>query len=230
MHLLFDLDGTLTDPAPGIVACLEYALGEMGVPSEDPDLRRFIGPPLQETFAELLSTTDRVEIDQAIGHYRTRFSDVGLFENSVYAGIPDALSELAEMGHDLRVATAKPHVFADRIIDHFGLRDFFPRVYGSELSGERTDKKDLIEYVLKSEVLPTNATLMIGDRRHDIAGAKANGVAAIGVSWGFGGIAELTEAAPAAVVQSVGDLVATIGELASDRDSARGAPTAESPS
>jgi len=219
MHILFDLDGTLTDPAPGIVACLEHALREMGAPSTDPHLSRFIGPPLQETFAQLLATSDPGVIEAAIGHYRERFADVGLFENALYPAIPLALQELSDRGFALRVATSKPHVFADRIIDHFGLRDFFPRVYGSELSGVRTDKGELIEYVLRTESLSPASTIMVGDRRHDIDGARVNRVPAVGVLWGFGSHEELMRAAPDAIVETAEELVETLLAVASGQNS-----------
>jgi len=216
MHLLFDLDGTLTDPAPGIVACLEHALHAMGAsPPADPNLTRFIGPPLREAFRELLGTSGGQEIDDAIAHYRERFADVGLFENTVYPGIPRVLSELVEAGHELRVATSKPHVFAERILDHFELRSFFPRVYGSELTGERTDKADLIQHVLETESIEPGRACMIGDRLHDVVGAQRHGVLSIGVLWGFGDRLEMEEAAPNKIVESVYDLVHAVRDLES---------------
>ena len=180
----------------------------MGAPeSTDPNLSRFIGPPLQESFCELLGTSDVRDIDTAIGHYRDRFAVTGLFENSLFPGIRMALSELAETGQELRVATSKPHVFAERIIDHFELRAFFPQVYGSELSGERRNKGDLIRHILDQESIEARAACMIGDRRHDIAGARQHGVFAIGVLWGFGDRTELEAAGPHKIVDEVGDLV-----------------------
>lgn len=219
MHLLFDLDGTLTDPAPGIVACIEHALREMGAASsEHTNLTRFIGPPLRETFAELLGTSDPMEIDTAIAHYRERFGDVGLFENSLYPGIPQALSELTEHGHELRVATSKPHVFAKRIIAHFELSEFFSQVYGSELSGERTDKGELIGHIIEAESLPAATTCMIGDRRLDIDGARSQGVHTIGVLWGFGDRSELEECVPSRLVANVDELVPAVYALARQGD------------
>ena len=177
------------------------------------DLTRFIGPPLQDTFREILGTSDEEDVATAIGHYRARFSLVGLFENSVYQGIPDALSELAAAGYELRVATSKPHVFADRIIDHFELRGLIPRVYGSELSGERSDKGDLIGHVLAEESIESESACMIGDRRHDVVGAQEHGVLSIGVLWGFGDVAEMEAAAPHRTVAQVGELVDVVREL-----------------
>jgi phosphoglycolate phosphatase len=183
--LLFDLDGTLTDNAPGIFACIRHALRELGFPAPvESDLRRAIGPPLHISFREIFGIMDEAVVMDAMRIYRERFSAVGLLENDVYPGIPDALSSLAEAGFRLRVATSKPKVFADRIIDHFQLRPFFPEVYGSELSGERAGKPELVRYVLESEGASPGATCMIGDRSHDMVGARENGLTAVGVLWG----------------------------------------------
>jgi len=213
-HVLFDLDGTLTDPAPGIVRCLQYALREMGLPEHaDTDLTRFIGPPLQESFRKLLGNPSGSDIDRAIGLYRERFAEVGIFENTLFLEVREVLSALREQGYELLVATSKPHVFARRIIDHFGLSDFFAGVYGSELSGERSAKAELIRHVLETQSLPADAACMIGDRRHDIIGAQQNGVSTIGVLWGFGSLAELKAAAPDRIAESIGDLPRLVREL-----------------
>jgi phosphoglycolate phosphatase len=213
-HLFFDLDGTLTDPAPGIYACLLHAaraLGHTGL--EEADLRRYIGPPLRECFAELLVTRDVVLIEEAVGHYRERFGSVGLFENEVYPGVADALTRLGQAGHPLRVVTSKPGVYADRIIDHFGLRVHFPRVYGAELSGALGTKSELIALALSTEGIVPSDAIMIGDREHDILGAKAQGVAAIGVTWGYGSRAELLDAGAEHVVGSLSELVELLNVL-----------------
>jgi phosphoglycolate phosphatase len=129
--------------------------------------------------------------DHAVSLYRERFSDVGLFENAIYEGIDDVLTALGNSGHRLFVATSKPHVFADRIIDHFGLRHHFERVFGSELDGTRVDKGDLLEYALNEAAVDPSQTLMIGDRSHDMVGARNNGMGAIGVLYGYGSKDEL---------------------------------------
>jgi len=195
VNVLFDLDGTLTDPREGIVACLKYALLGLGhdCPS-DLDLARFIGPPLKESFAVLLHTADRKQINAAVELYRQRFSSKGMLENTVYPGIHSALTTLRGRGALLFVTTSKPRVFAERIVEHFGLKEYFCAVYGSELDGTRSDKGDLIAHVLQAESLSPHSTVMVGDRAHDILGAKAHAVFPIGVLWGYGSSDELIAA------------------------------------
>ena len=193
VNLLFDLDGTLTDPKRGIVGCMRYALERL---DRDPDsfsnLERFIGPPLLDSFYHLLGNEKEAQI--ALTLYRERFSTVGLYENKVYEGIENSLSELAANGCRMLVATSKPRVFAARIIHHFNLDAYFEFVYGSELDGQRADKADLIAYILSQEKLDVADTRMIGDRLHDINGATKNGVRSIGVLWGYGSHDELSAA------------------------------------
>ena len=189
--IFFDLDGTLTDPKPGITRSIQYALQKLGhhtIPTED-ELTWCIGPPLRASFVRLLGA--ETSADHAVSLYRERFSDVGLFENAIYDGIDDVLTALGNSGHRLFVATSKPHVFADRIIDHFGLRHHFERVFGSELDGTRVDKGDLLEYALNEAAVDPSRTLMIGDRSHDMVGARNNGMKAIGVLYGYGSKDEL---------------------------------------
>jgi len=195
VNILFDLDGTLTDPREGIVACFKYALRGLGCPTPpDSELERYIGPPLQESFAFLLGAERHGEVDAAVQLYRERFSAKGMFENAVYPGVPSALGRLQALGAALYVATAKPLVFAERIVEHFGLRCYFQAVYGSELDGTRTDKVDLIAHVLEKESLATDSTFMVGDRSHDVVGAKANGVFPVAALWGYGTREELSAA------------------------------------
>jgi phosphoglycolate phosphatase len=195
VNVLFDLDGTLTDPREGIVACLKYALLGLGhdCPS-DLDLARFIGPPLKESFAVLLHTADRKQINAAVELYRQRFSSKGMLENTVYPGIHSALTTLRGRGALLFVTTSKPRVFAERIVEHFGLKEYFCAVYGSELDGTRSDKSELIAHVLQAESLSPHSTVMVGDRAHDVVGAKVHGVFPIGVLWGYGSSDELIAA------------------------------------
>lgn len=191
VNILLDLDGTLTDPREGIVNCIRHALDRLDEPCpSDRELERFIGPPLQRSFALLLGTGSP-KIAKAIALYRERYSSIGLLENKVYPGIPKALHELKELGATLYVATSKPTVFAERIIDHFGLARHIRTVFGSELDGTRSHKTDLIAHVLARESLPRNVTCMVGDREHDVEGAQANGVTAIGALWGYGSRMEL---------------------------------------
>ena len=192
--IYFDLDGTLTDPKPGITRSIRYALEKLDhhpVPSED-ELTWCIGPPLRASFVKLLGAEDSA--DRAVSLYRERFADLGLYENSLYPGITDVLTALGTSGRRLFVATSKPAVYAERIIDHFGLRPHFERVFGSELDGTRVEKTDLLEYALKTAAVDPSRSLMIGDRSHDIIGAKHNGMAALGVLYGYGNRDELIEA------------------------------------
>ncbi len=215
-HVFFDLDGTLTDPAPGIVRCYQHALQVLGAPPRsDAELTQLIGPPLQESFRALMQSDDPELCERAVRVYRERFSTLGLYENSVYPEMPEVLSALRDAGRQLWVVTSKPTVFADRIIDHFALRPFFTRVYGAELSGERAAKAELIAHVLASERIAPQSTCMIGDRKHDVIGAKAHGIAALGVLWGYGTRLELEEAGATLVLEAVREIPAAIERLTS---------------
>ncbi len=191
--IFFDLDGTLTDPKPGITRSIQYALERLSlaVPSED-ELTWCIGPPLHASLQKLTGSAELA--DQALLLYRERFSDVGLFENEAYGGITDTLSSLAATRRRMFVATSKPAVYATRIVEHFGLKPYFERVYGSELDGTRVDKRDLLRYVLDEAKVDPSSAIMIGDRSHDVIGARTNGMTAIGVLYGYGSEAELRDA------------------------------------
>ncbi len=201
--LFLDLDGTLTDPKEGITRCIRYALERLGeAPPAADELTRYIGPPLLETFAELVGEARAAD---ALALYRERFADVGWQENRRFPGMLEALEALASAGSSLFVATSKPRVYAERIVDHFGLAPYFRQVFGSELDGRRTDKAELLRHAL--EVTGAGAdSVMIGDRRHDIAGARANGLAAVGVTWGYGSLDELSEAGAHAILHAVPEL------------------------
>jgi phosphoglycolate phosphatase len=193
MIALFDLDGTLTDPKTGITRSVQYALDKLGRPVPDADdLTWMIGPPLIASFTELLGGAEQAQ--DAVRFYRERYSDVGLFENEVYAGIPLLLRTLQERGVRLFVATSKLQVFARRILDHFDLSRFFIEIYGSEPDNRNADKRDLIRHILDQERFDPACAVMIGDRKHDAIGAKANGMASIGITWGYGSREELLAA------------------------------------
>ncbi len=193
MHLLFDLDGTLTDPKQGIVACIRYALSRMDIEiAADIKLESYIGPPLRDTFRSLCG--DNGDVEAAVGFYRERFSTVGLFENQIYDGIPLCLEQLRGRVNTIHLATSKPAVYAERIIQHFGLEKYFDVIYGSELDGRLGDKTELIHHILKREKLDVANTVMIGDRSFDVIGARNNNLRAIGVLWGYGSKAELDQA------------------------------------
>ncbi|MBC2600893.1 HAD hydrolase-like protein [Puniceicoccus vermicola] len=212
-NLLFDLDGTLTDPKPGITECLRYALGKMGreAPPRD-DLLWCIGPPLLKSFVILLEDDSQDVCEEALRHYRERFSTIGLFENSVYPEVPDVLDELSKAGMKLFVASSKPEVFVRRILQHFGLSPFFVQMYGSHLDGTFAEKADLIRNVLAVEDLLAEKTWMIGDRLHDVIGAKANGLRAVGVTYGFGSERELREAGADDLVSSPREVLSVLGD------------------
>jgi phosphoglycolate phosphatase len=191
--IYFDLDGTLTDPRPGITRSIQYALRKLdrAAPSED-ELTWCIGPPLHASLKKLVGTDDLA--DKALSLYRERFADIGLFENEVYPGIEDTLSVLARSGRRLFVATSKPGVYAERIIDHFKLRVYFERVFGTELDGRRSDKSDLLGHALQTTGVDPSQAMMIGDRSHDMIGARNNGMTAVGVLYGYGSKEELLDA------------------------------------
>ncbi|MDX1517382.1 MAG: HAD hydrolase-like protein [Woeseiaceae bacterium] len=199
MHLYIDLDGTLTDPFEGISKCIRYALERLdGRDPGDDALRSCIGPPLQVTFRELL---DESRAGAALALYRERFADVGWRENRPYDGIHAALEALCRDGHTLFVATTKPWTFAEKIVDHFGMADYFTKVYGSELDGTRVDKTELLRWALPQQSAGETAA-MIGDRKHDMIGARNNGLQAVGVLYGYGTAAELTGAGAERLVDS----------------------------
>ncbi|HEY0468150.1 MAG TPA: HAD hydrolase-like protein [Polyangiaceae bacterium] len=208
MHLLFDLDGTLTDSRPGILTSMRHALTALGlqVPADEA-LSRLIGPPTRDAFRELLASSDPELNERTIAIYRQRYATLGLFESSVYPGIAQGLQALREADFRLLVVTSKPEVYANTIIDHFELRQYFGHVYGSELSGERSNKGELIAHVLASEGIAQSEAWMIGDRLHDILGAKRNGLRSTGVLWGYGSREELSEAGADRLCQTMPDLV-----------------------
>jgi phosphoglycolate phosphatase len=213
MHLFFDLDGTLTDSAPGIVSCLNHALTELGVPcAAEHDLRGFIGSPLQNIFERLLQSTDGRLVDRAITSYKRRFDAAGIFDNRVYPGIPDALQELGRLGHHLQVVTVKPAVVARRVLDHFAIAGYFDAVHGPAPTDEQCNKADFVGAALRHAHAGPAEAVMIGDRAADVIAARAHDVRAIAVGWGYGSRAELLAAEPAHIVETVVELVDWISD------------------
>ncbi len=205
--VLFDLDGTLTDPFEGITGCVQYALEKMGIKSpEKEELKHFIGPPLTDSFMQTFSLT-KEEAEQAVAYYRERFSTVGMFENAVYPGIPSLLQQLRAEGISLAVATSKPTVFSVEILKHFGLYDCFDLVVGSELNGHRVEKDQVIAKVLADCGAENQKVMMVGDRHFDVSGAKKCHLPCIGVLYGYGSREELTEAGAVSLAQRVEDLL-----------------------
>ncbi len=208
MHLFFDLDGTLTDPELGITTCVQYALQHFGIVVSDRHaLRPFIGPPLKDSFMQFYGLSE-ADADAAIVKYRERFSTIGLFENEVYDGIPQMLHELLAQGYRLTVATSKPTVYARQILEHFRLAHYFTQICGSNLDGSRVKKGEVIAYALNQNGNPPLPVVrMIGDRQHDILGAKQNGIFSIGVLYGYGSREELVAAGADAIAATPSELI-----------------------
>ena len=209
--ILFDLDGTLTDPKPGITKCVQYALSKMGIDEPDCDkLTPFIGPPLMKAFIEFYHM-DAEQAALAVGYYRERFSVTGLYENSVYPGIPELLEQLKDAGCTLVIATSKPTVFSVKILEYFRLNSYFSQVIGSNLDGSRVEKSEVIEFALSQlGQVDRRSIIMVGDRMHDVLGARANGLECIAVGYGYGSKEELQQAGPKQIVSSVAELTAVL--------------------
>lgn len=205
-HVLFDLDGTLTDPEAGITRSLAHALDAVGRPVADPSsLRSLIGPPLVDACTSMGMTA--AEIDVAIAAYRDRYATVGLFENALIDGIDELVRDLRGAGVRLAVATSKPEPFAATILEHFGLREHFDVVAGATLDHRRRHKDEVVLHALEHLGLPDVSTVvMVGDREHDVFGAAEHGIATIGVLWGYGSKDELARAGAAAIVATVDEL------------------------
>ena len=206
MNAVFlDLDGTLTDQKTGITRCIQHALDGLGAPvPETEDLLWCIGPPLLPSFERLLGDDARAR--EALALYRERFSETGLYENELYDDIPDLLRALREAGMRLFVATSKPHVYAERIVRHFGLDGYFETVFGSELDGTRVHKTDLLAHALEVAGVAPKDCVMIGDREHDMIGARNNGIFGIGVLYGYGTREELLTAGARRLVSTPAEL------------------------
>ena len=195
--ILFDLDGTLSDPFEGITRCIQYAMEKMGaeVP-EASTLGWCIGPPLWDSFEVLLNTKDRAVTDRAVAFYRDRYAKKGMFENTLINGIDSTVEALSKRGLKLLVATSKTNSYAGKIVEHFGLMPPIEKVYGAEPDGTRSDKTELIAHILQQEGLSPAECVMIGDRKFDLIGARNNSVRSIGVLWGYGSRDELTAEKP----------------------------------
>jgi phosphoglycolate phosphatase len=214
--LLIDLDGTLTDPAEGIIGCFRLALESLGKSAPPAaDLGWIIGPPLRGCFAEVLGAEGDPE--EALKAYRSRYSTDGLFEAIVYDGVDQALAELRAAGTRLFLCTAKPIVYAERILSHFNLERHFEAAYGDELDGRFQDKADLVARILDEQALDAGHCCMLGDRKHDVLAASRHAIPTIGALWGYGGGDELREAGAAVLCASPSDVPAAFGALAGAR-------------
>lgn len=210
-YILFDLDGTLTDPAEGITNSVAYALERYGIEVKDKsELNCFIGPPLTESFEKFFNFTAD-DAKDAVEVYREYFSVKGIFENEVYDGIPEMLARLKAEGKTVVMATSKPEVFAKKIAEHFGFLKYFDYIAGSTLDGSRVAKHDVIEYALKSlDITERDECVMIGDRLHDINGAKLSGMKSIGVLYGYGSREELEATGADMICETVEELCKVI--------------------
>ena len=205
-NVLFDLDGTLTDPREGITRSIQYGLSKMGI--DEPDLTQlehFIGPPLLQAFMATYGF-DEAKAWEAMGFYRERFAVTGLYENEVFEGVTPLLETLVAQGRQLFIATSKPQVYAREIARHFDFARHFKVIYGSELDGTRTNKVELIRHLMAEQGLNPAHTLMIGDRKHDLIGARDNGLDAAAVGYGFGSFEELNSFAPKYHFQTLTEL------------------------
>lgn len=209
-YMLFDLDGTLTDPKPGITRCVQYALHRFGI--EEPDLDKlepFIGPPLTDSFQEFYGFDEQKALE-AVEAYRERFRTVGKFENEIYPGIDVMLAHLKKAGKVLAVASSKPEVFVKQILQHFNIEQYFDVVVGSELNNTRSKKEEVVEEALRQlshgEKIENDKIVMIGDRKFDIQGAKAFGLVSVGVSFGYALPGELEAAEADYIVDTVQQL------------------------
>lgn len=203
--ILFDLDGTLTDSGEGIINCASFALEHFGLPVPDrKTMRVFVGPPLRDTFCSFGVPEDRVE--EAIQVYRSRYIPIGIYENTPYPGISELLQQLHNMGHRLFVATSKPEQMAVTILEHFGLAGYFEKICGAVLDGSRDKKEEVIAYLLDNCPNLEN-TVMVGDTAFDIIGAKAHGIPGIGVSWGYGTVADMEQAGAVAIAKTPQELL-----------------------
>lgn len=208
-HFLFDLDGTLTNPKEGITKCVQYALRSFGI--EEPDLDKlepFIGPPLVDSFMEYYGMT-REQAKEATEKYRERFRDIGIFENEVFPGVPRMLETLQSQGKRLVVASSKPEEYVERILDRFGIRRFFCEVVGASMDETRSAKADVIREAFRRLHITEeqkDGILMIGDRKHDVEGAKACGIDCLGVYVGFAPPGELEQAKATYIADTVEEM------------------------
>ena len=205
--ILFDLDGTLTDSAQGILNSVRYACRKLGLemPSEA-TLRKFLGPPLIESFRTLLGLHD-ADAERALTAFREYFPVTGIFENEVYDGVPALLADLKAAGKTVLLVTSKPEEYAKRIMEHFDLAQYCDFICGATLDETRTDKAEVIAYALATAGITDKAgVVMVGDREHDVLGAKKNGLPCIGAVYGYGTAEELTAAGAAVLAETVEEL------------------------
>ena len=220
--LLVDLDGTLTNPAEGIIGCFHHAVEAMGATAPAPeDLTWIIGPPLRKSFAEVLG--EDADVERALTLYREGYGTKGLFQASVYNGVREALGELQSANVRLFLCTSKPIVYARRVLSHFSLDGYFEAAYGAELDGRYEEKGKLIEHILNAQRLDPLDCVMWGDRKHDVIAAREHGIPTIGALWGYGGEQELKAFGAAELCESPAEVPAAFRNLLAGRRAARSA-------
>jgi phosphoglycolate phosphatase len=211
--ILFDLDGTLTNPKEGIVNSILYALGKLGIKENFVnELDSFIGPPLRDSFIKRYNLTDKLA-DKAVISYREYFAIKGLFENEMYPGAEEMLESFCTKKYQLFVATSKPTTYSERILKHFRLDKFFIEIVGSNLDNTRTDKTEIISHIITSHNLMAANSIMVGDRKHDITGAKNNLIKSVGVTYGYGSLEELRSAQAEFIVNDFVELKTLFSDL-----------------
>ena len=210
-YVFFDLDGTLTDLGEGIINAAVYALEKYNIEVNDrSELRKFIGPPLQDSFSTDYGFSED-EIEDVIKTFREYYSEKGIFENTIYENIQTVLFELKNRGKKLVVATSKPEVFTKKVLDHFNISSYFDYVSGATLNNEKIKKVDIIrDAICKLGITDKSKVVMIGDRKLDVLGAKENGIDSIGVLWGYGDLLELEKVGPTYIAEKVLDLLEII--------------------
>ena len=202
--ILFDLDGTLTDSGEGIINCVIYALEKFGLPVPPREnLRYFVGPPLHESFVKQGVPADRAE--EAVAVYRERYVPTGMFENSPYPGVREMLETLKAAGHTLYVASSKPEWMCVKILEHFDLAKYFAMICGATMDTSRTNKEAVIEYLIQENGRADNM-IMVGDTKFDVLGAKSHGIPCIGVSWGYGTVADMQQAGAMSIAETMTEL------------------------
>ena len=207
--ILFDLDGTLTESGEGITKSVQYALEKLGQP--EPDLKKlevFVGPPLLQQFMKYAGLDEETAV-KAVEYYRERYTDIGIFENEVYPGVEDMLDKLRGKGYILAVASSKPERFVKKVLDHFDLTKYFHEIVGSEMNGGRTSKADVIEEALDRLHMADHRdqVVMVGDKEHDVFGARKTGLKCLAVSYGYGSEEELKNANPLKIVDSAQEVL-----------------------
>lgn len=202
--IFFDLDGTLTNPEEGILNSIQYAADYYNVATVREDLKKYIGPPLVDTFKELIGE-DKAE--EAIEKYRERFAaGGGMYENEIYPNVRQTLSALKDKGYILCTASSKPRIFVDKILEHFDIKKYFDFVGGASLDGSVSKKEDVIKLVLQQTGIENSQVLMVGDRKFDLEGARRMNMDAVGVLYGFGSYEELSACKNVALINDITEL------------------------